>query len=110
MSNSYGAARVRAVDMRSKHEYARQRFLAGIVTGLVGQMILAFLLGLLLLSDSGLGVRIDGALISSLIATPGALSAGFAIMLKDDARAFGGGIVAGAVGATLLWLVLSWIF
>ncbi|MGH8877599.1 MAG: hypothetical protein ACRD0P_09690 [Stackebrandtia sp.] len=110
MSNTYGSARVRAVDMRSKHEYARQRFIAGIVTGGVGQLILAFVLGLMLLSASGLSARIDGALLSSVVATPAALSAGFGIMLKDETRSFGGGIVAGALAATVLWLLLFWIF
>lgn len=110
MSNSYGAARVRAADMRSKHEYARQRFLAGITSGALGQLVLAFLLGLALLSGSGLGIRVYGAFISCLIATPAVLSIGFAIMLKDEARSFGGGIVAGSVAATLLWVLLVVIF
>lgn len=96
--------------MRSKQEYARQRFGAGIVVGGLAQLVLAFLLGLALLSASGFGVRMTAGLVSCLIATPALLSVGFAIMLKDDARSFGGGILVGAAAATLLWVLLAIVF
>ncbi|HIV56579.1 MAG TPA: hypothetical protein H9902_01355 [Candidatus Stackebrandtia faecavium] len=105
--SGYGSARVRSSPApAAKSGRAKERLIAGLIAGAVAQLVVAFILGLLLAGGFSLSVRVMSTLISSVVATPALLSLGFACMLKKDSRPFGGGMVGGALGSTLLLLVL----
>jgi len=105
--STYGSARVRAGRARVTRAHARQRFAVGVAGGIVGQLFIGFLLGWILAGGFSLTVRLLSMIISSVIATPAMLSVGFALMLKPDARPFGGGILVGTAVATLA-LAVTW--
>lgn len=90
----------------SSQVYARRRFGVGIALGAGLQMLIAVILGFILAGTFILSVRVAATLFSSLIATPAMFTAGFALMLKDRSRPLGGGIVLGALLATILHGVL----
>lgn len=74
----------------------------GIALGAAAQLLLAIILGFVLAGGMAFLVRVVGTLLSSLIATPLVFTAGFALMLKEQSRALGGGVVLGGLAATLL--------
>jgi hypothetical protein len=106
---NYGSASVRASSLPAKHVYARQRLFAGALAGFLLQLLVAFVLGMVLAGGFALTVRVGATLTSSMIATPLALTVGFAFMLKEESRSFGGGIVGGAVIATIVLVLLYFV-
>jgi hypothetical protein len=104
--SSYGSARVRSAPVPSDQVFARRRLIVGIIAGAVVQFVLATVLGFVLAGGLAMGIRVMATLFSSMIATPLLFVGGFALMLKDDSRSLGGGVVLGALLSTLLLLVV----
>lgn len=100
--STYGSAQVRVSGTSSSQVYARRRFGVGIALGAGAQIVIAVILGFILAGTFIMSVRVAATLFSSLIATPALFTVGFALMLKDRSRPLGGGIVLGALLATML--------
>ena len=102
--SGYGRARPGAPSSARRIDplTARRRIVAGAILGVLAQMILATVLGLVGVSGGGLGATIAISAFSSLIATPACLILAFALMLGRNTRQLGTGILLGAVVGTLL--------
>ncbi|MEV0648418.1 hypothetical protein AB0I28_24460 [Phytomonospora sp. NPDC050363] len=81
---------------------ARRRIVAGAILGLIVQVILATVLGLIAVQGGTIGDMFAMGSFSSLVATPACFVAAFALMFSPRTRQLGVGVLVGAICGTLL--------
>ncbi|QSB04292.1 hypothetical protein [Natronoglycomyces albus] len=110
MSSYQSSSRAHAAEVAARNAvYKKRRFFTGLPIGAVIHLVFALALGFVLVPNAvNFDVRLGASVISCAIATPAIFVLGFALMLSGKLRAFGGGIVVGALLTTLL-LVVPWV-
>jgi len=81
---------------------ARRRIVAGALLGILAQVVLASILGLMAVSGGTIGDFFAMGSFSSLVATPLCFAAAFGLMFSPKTRQLGVGLLAGAIVGTLL--------
>lgn len=110
MSSYQSSSRAHAADVAARHSvYRKRRFFTGFPIGIIFTLIIAVALGFVLVPNAAnFDVRLGATAISVTIATPAVWVLGFALMLSQKLRAFGGGMVVGALVGTLI-IVVPWL-
>lgn len=110
VSSYQSSSRAHAAEVAARNAvYKKRRFFTGLPIGMVLHFVLAVALGFVLVPNAvNFDVRLGATVISCAIATPAVFVLGFAIMLSGKLRAFGGGIVVGALVTSLL-VIVPWL-